>query len=525
MIDLESTTLSPDERALLREYQPKGICLFRRNFASIEQSQDLTATLRDLCGDALLISTDQEGGSVVRALFVPHSPGNMALGAVGDVAVTRASATITARGLQQLGVNVNLAPVADVNNNPHNPVIGDRSFGSDPEAVSEHVTAFVSGLQAGGIAATLKHFPGHGNTAVDSHHGLPEIDRSRKQLAALELRPFRAGIKAGAAGVMTFHGMLPKLDPDYPATLSKIIMTGLLRQQLGFDGVVFSDALEMAAIAKNYSAAEATLLALNAGVDMPNSNAHNRQDSGGVRYHRQTFDALAQAEHNGQIDPALLSLAAKRLERLAQRFPVPAHPINTDTNTTHNNTINTDAINTDETDTDVTDSDTRYLAAVSQRAVTTVASWGDITAIDLAKPILLVAADNRVGGSASDVIDTPARVLTTKLEQANFTVRSLFYQPDTLPDLTSINQNMADCQLLFVSASRHRLSAAEGQFAQQLAQQTHSAVHIALWNPYSCAVVGLPAVVSFGFAAAGLEQVIAVLTGTPAQGRLPIALV
>ncbi len=500
-IDLASTTLSPNERALLAEFQPKGICLFRRNVESIEQTRDLTAELRTLCGDDVLISTDQEGGSVVRALFVPHSPGNMALGAVADPEVTRATATITARGLAQLGINVNLAPVADVNNNPLNPVIGDRSFGSRPEAVAEHVAAFVTGLQAGGIAATLKHFPGHGDTAIDSHHGLPEVDRSPEQLEALELLPFRAGIRASAACVMTFHGMLPQLDRELPATLSKKIMTGLLREILGFEGVIFSDALEMAAIAKTYSAAEATVLALNAGVDLPNSNAHNRIDSGdaqsNLRYHVQTFHALAQAEKDGQVDPDTLRRSAARIRQLAQRFP---------------------ASKPDDVD---VQGDENYLAEVSRRAVTVVNTWGDMPRLTSEKPVLFVAADNRVGGSASDVIDTPARKLVQMLEQ-HVSVRPLFYQANALPETQP--EDIGVYQLLFVSASRHRLSSAEGQFAQHLAQHAANAAHVALWNPYSCLEVGLPAVVSFGFGEAALGQIIAVLTGAPATGRLPIHL-
>lgn len=503
MIDLESTHLSPDERALLGEYQPKGICLFRRNLASIEQSQALTAELRDLCGDDLIISTDQEGGSVVRALFVPHSPGNMALGAIGDVDATRAAAAITARGLSLLGINVNLAPVADVNNNPFNPVIGDRSFGSDPAAVAEHVAAFVTGLQAAGIAATLKHFPGHGDTAVDSHHGLPEIDRSQAQLDALELLPFQAGIKAGAACVMTFHGMLLQFDQHYPATLSKTIMSGLLREKLGFDGVIFSDALEMAAIAKTYRAAEATTLALNAGVDLPNSNAHNHPDRGGVRYHVQTFDALAQAERDGKIDLEQLRLSDARLQRLAARFPATLQQ------------PQAEALRADET----------LIRDLSRRAVTTVTLWGDVPRLTSERPVLLVAADNQVGGSASDVIDTPAKALAKQLEQAGFRVRTLFYQSDTLPEVNDIHDsNINNPQLLFVSASRRRLAAAEGQFAQRLAQQTYSAVHVALWNPYSCVDVALPAVISFGFGEAALEQVVSVFMGAPAAGQLPIVL-
>src|SRR5690606_27403371 len=225
--------------------------------------------LRDLAGDGLIVSVDQEGGGVVRVLDLPYPPSAMALGAADDVALTRAVAAATGRGLSAVGIDVDLAPVADVNSNPANPVIADRAFGADPAHVARHVVAFVEGLQAEGVAATVKHFPGHGDTSVDSHLALPTLDLSLEELERRELPPFVAAFRAGVAAVMSAHIVLPRIDAEYPATLSSAVIEGLLRERLGFDGVVFSDALDMRAIADRWGGPESAVLALAAGVDMP----------------------------------------------------------------------------------------------------------------------------------------------------------------------------------------------------------------------------------------------------------------
>ena len=274
MLDLSGPTLSSDERAFFADYQVGGVCLFSRNSIDRHQAADLTAELRSLLGENLLIATDQEGGGVVRAGDVPFSPGTMLLGAANDPDLTRKVAAATARGLRAMGINVNFAPVADVNNNPLNPVIGDRSFGAEPEHVAEHVVAFVQGLQSENVAATVKHFPGHGDTATDSHLALPELDVSLERLHALELLPFKAAIQTGVAGVMSYHGVVQALDSENPATLSIRAITDLLRGELGFDGVTFTDALEMRAIQDRYSPAESVVRALAAGIDMPLYDVH-----------------------------------------------------------------------------------------------------------------------------------------------------------------------------------------------------------------------------------------------------------
>ena len=189
-------------------------------------------------------------------------PGNLALGAVDDVALTEEVASAIAGELARAGVNLNLAPVADTNTNPRNPVIGVRSFGSDPELVARHVAAFVTGTQRQGVAACAKHFPGHGDTAVDSHRELPTVGGD----LAAALLPFRAAIAAGVQAVMTGHLLVPGLD-EAPATISKPILSGLLRAELGFDGLIVTDALEMQGISRTVGVPEAAVLALAAGAD------------------------------------------------------------------------------------------------------------------------------------------------------------------------------------------------------------------------------------------------------------------
>jgi beta-N-acetylhexosaminidase len=243
-----------------------GAVLFARNVVDPEQVSRLTAELHTARPDAL-VAIDEEGGDVTRMEAADGSsyPGNLALGAAGDVELTRAVAASLGAELAAAGIDLDLAPVADVNSNPDNPVIGVRSFGADPELVAAHVTAFVIGLQSAGVGACVKHFPGHGDTAVDSHRGLPVVSGGAEGLE-VALRPFRAAIAAGVRAVMTAHLVVPELDPE-PATVSRAILTGLLRERLGYAGLVITDGIEMGAIRNTIGLAEGTVRAVEAGAD------------------------------------------------------------------------------------------------------------------------------------------------------------------------------------------------------------------------------------------------------------------
>lgn len=250
-----------------------SVALFDRNVADLEQLAALTKALREENPD-LLIAIDEESGDVTRLEAGSGSswPGNFALGAIDDPALTRDVARELGRALAAAGVNYNWAPTADVNSNPRNPVIGVRSFGADPELCARHTAAWVEGLQSAGVAACSKHFPGHGDTAVDSHHGLPVIDVDLDVLRARDLIPFQAAIAAGTKAVMTAHIMIPALDPKLPATLSPLVLRDLLRAKpadggLGYEGLIVSDAIEMGAIADTFGMGDGTVLALAAGAD------------------------------------------------------------------------------------------------------------------------------------------------------------------------------------------------------------------------------------------------------------------
>ncbi|MFH9609904.1 glycoside hydrolase family 3 protein [Streptomyces sp. NPDC017448] len=291
-----------------------SVGLFGRNITSPEQLTALTARLRSERED-VLVAIDEEGGDVTR-LEVTHGssfPGNLALGAVDDVHLTRAVAQELGRRLAECGVNLNWAPSADVNSNPDNPVIGVRSFGADTRLAARHTAAYIEGLQAAGVAACTKHFPGHGDTAVDSHLALPRIDVDLDTLHARELVPFRAAIAAGSKSVMSAHILLPALDPDRPATLSPQILTGLLRQELGYDGLIVTDAVEMDAIAGTYGIERGSVLALAAGADAICVGGGLADEETVLRLR----DALVAAVRDGELTEERLADAAARVRALA----------------------------------------------------------------------------------------------------------------------------------------------------------------------------------------------------------------
>jgi beta-N-acetylhexosaminidase len=292
-----------------------SVGLFGRNIASPEQLASLTAQLRSERDD-VLVAIDEEGGDVTRLEVRTGSsfPGNHALGAVDDVDLTRAVAHELGRRLAECGVNLNWAPSADVNSNPSNPVIGVRSFGADPELVARHTAAYVTGLQAAGVAACTKHFPGHGDTAVDSHHALPRIDAESSVLERRELLPFRAAIAAGTRAVMSAHILVPTLDPDHPATLSPHILTDLLRGRLGYDGLIVTDAIEMQAIAATYGIERGSVIAIAAGADALCVGGGLADDE----TVRRLRDALVSAVRAGELPEERLAEAAERVRGLAR---------------------------------------------------------------------------------------------------------------------------------------------------------------------------------------------------------------
>ncbi|MFG3547153.1 glycoside hydrolase family 3 protein [Streptomyces sp. NPDC047725] len=292
-----------------------SVGLFGRNIASPGQLAALTAQLRAERED-VLVAIDEEGGDVTRLEVRTGSsfPGNLALGAVDDTGLTRQVAAELGRRLAACGVNLNWAPSADVNSNPDNPVIGVRSFGAGTDLVARHTAAYVTGLQSAGVAACTKHFPGHGDTAVDSHHAMPRIDVDASVLAERDLVPFRAAIAAGSRAVMSAHILVPALDPRLPATLSRRILTDLLRGELGYDGLIVTDGMEMRAIADTYGIERGSVLAVAAGADAICVGG-GLADEETVR---RLCDALVEAVRAGDLPEERLADAAERVRALAR---------------------------------------------------------------------------------------------------------------------------------------------------------------------------------------------------------------
>ena len=291
-----------------------GVVLFSRNIVDIEQVAALTSAMLAENPD-VMIAVDEESGDVTRLEVTSGStrPGNYALGWVDDPELTEAVAADIGAQLAAAGVTMNYAPTVDVNNNPANPVIGVRSFGADPKLVSRHTSAWVRGLQSTGVAACAKHFPGHGDTGVDSHHGLPIIEAGLSRLDDVELPPFLAAIDAGVQAIMTAHILVPALDPERPATMSRAVLVDLLRERLGFTGLVVTDGIEMASVAQRYGIGRAAVLAVAAGADAICVGGETATEEVAVLLR----DAIVDAVAAGELSEERLIEASQRVSSLA----------------------------------------------------------------------------------------------------------------------------------------------------------------------------------------------------------------
>ena len=292
--------------------EPAPDVLLDAHYASVRLGQPLAAAslmnrLQSVAAYPLLNSADFETGLGFRLEGATNFPRNMALGAANDDTLAYEAGKITAQESRAIGVHVNFAPVVDVNNNPRNPVINTRSYGEDPALVSRLASAYVRGLQDGGMIATLKHFPGHGDTDVDSHLGLPIIKDPRETLDRTEFPPFKAGIAAGAGAVMTAHIEMPALDPapNTPTTLSRPIVSGVLRGEMGFDGLIYTDSMGMAGVAALYKPGEAAVRAVKAGNDVV---LHSPDDAA-------AFEAIKAAVASGDIPRAQIDRSVERVLR------------------------------------------------------------------------------------------------------------------------------------------------------------------------------------------------------------------
>lgn len=489
MVDIPGTTLDAETGAFLREQQIRAVCLFRKNLGSEAQVRRLLADLRQVLGPQALIAIDQEGGSVVRATFVPQAPSAMALGAAGsDEAAcnqARAVGAAVARELRALGINWNFAPVLDVNSNPANPVIAERSFGADPDAVARLAGAWMQGSLEQGVACCVKHFPGHGDTHEDSHHALPTVHKSLDELLALELRPF-AALAALAPSVMTAHIVYPQLDAERPATLSPQLLQGLLRQRLGYDGVVITDALMMQAVHARWGHARAAVMALQAGADMPLAQGSRAEQAA-------TVQAIAQALADGRLDAAALQRSALRLDALAAAYPV---------------------ISPRPLDATQRSADDELMHAAWARGL--AALRGAVPPAPGARLRVLTQAS--VASDGVSEAGAPAEAL-----RAMFDAWSDVEWCE-LADLrqASAADLPADGRInILVSNHRQRYAAGPG-----LRAELRPDLHLTLWNPFQALDLAVPTLVTWGYAQGALAAARAWLQGradAPGQPPVPLA--
>lgn len=334
VIGFDGLRMDDGLREMIVQRHIGGVILFARNVESPQQVADLCAELQRTALESgnpgLFIAIDQEGGRVARlteATGFTEFPGAMAVAAGGSTQNARLVAQAMAREMAAVGINVDFAPDLDVNNNPLNPVIGVRSYGSQPDMVGIYGSAVIDGLQSEGVLAFGKHFPGHGDTAIDSHVSLPAVPHARGRLDAVELVPFRAAIEAGAAGIMSAHVTFPAIDPEpgRPATLSSRVLTDLMRAEMGYSGLVVTDSLEMGALGEaGYPVPLAAANALQAGADLLLFNRDHE-------LHRQAFDQLSQWLAEGKIPATRLDEAVARILDAKKRFGLLNPDLNYDT--------------------------------------------------------------------------------------------------------------------------------------------------------------------------------------------------
>lgn len=502
MIDLPASTLSEVCQQHLREHPWGGILLFARNLENRRQALSLMEEVEKLSpGLPPLMAVDQEGGLVDRIRFPDTvlTPGLMALAASGDPEVTRRAHFIMGQQLHEMGFHIDFAPCVDINSNADNPVIGVRSCGEDPSEVARHAQAACLGLRQGGVAATAKHFPGHGDCSLDSHVALPTLPHSMERLQTVELVPFQSCIEGGVEAMMTAHITFPALDPrpGRAATLSQPIVDGLLRQAMNYQGVIFSDSLEMQAIADHYGSGEATVLAVEAGCDMVIC-------CGGPEQHRQALEALVEAVQGGRLERSRLEQSWQRLQLLRKGLP----PMQRCAENRH------------------LEAQKAEMKQLVERTITLVRNQDNLLPLQ-DKKVLLLSPDllplTPLGEMArSDSVLQHLQLDGVELSEAHYPAET---RGPALEHL--LNQARSAEVVLFTVYARHRLPDATRELGQALLQANPKTLLISLSSPYVLRdLPEMPAFLcSYNYTPLSLEALGRVLTGhLQPQGRLTVSI-
>lgn len=477
MIRFPGTVLDEATASFIRDNGIRGVCLFRGNMTDSAQLAKLTADLREVMGPNSLIAIDQEGGAVVRSTWVPAPPAAMGLGAADDTDLAYRTGAAVARAARSLGFNWNFAPVLDLNNNPDNPVIAERSFGAEPQRAVELAMAWMAGSHAEGVACCVKHFPGHGDTHVDSHRDLPTVDKPLPELDALELAPFRIAAPVAPA-MMTAHIVYPAIDAENPATMSPAILDGILRKQWDYKGVIITDGMDMHAIAGRYGVGNAAVRALIAGADMVMA-------LGTTETQNETLDAIAASLADGSLSQAAVDERLARLDALAQAYPCQQRSYKEDA------------------------ADRVIMAEGWRRSLTARANPQRPAA---GSKLRLVVRQDVVSDGVSEA-GVPAAGVAASLGKLYDVELVTFADANTF-DWSALPQDGR----FTVLASTSRL-----RYGDNARNNWKPDLHLALWNPYQALDIQSPALMTYGFAAPALEAINAWLSGElEATGRCPV---
>lgn len=513
MVGFDGKTATPDILDLIQRCHVGGIIFFTRNIGTAQEVSALTRSLQAAAKAAghpapLLISIDQENGMVQRlGSDMTSFPGSMALGAIGSEQTVFEIAQATGEELKALGINMNLAPVADVNNNPANPVVGVRSFGEDPQQVARLTAAAVRGYRAAGVVSSIKHFPGHGDTATDSHLALPVIPHGMERLNAVELVPFRRGIEAGADTVMIAHIYLPALMPpdSLPASISPVIIQGLLRDQLGYNGVVISDCLEMDAVASTIGVAPGAVRALQAGTDLVLiSHRADRQRTG--------IEAAQAAIRSGALSQATIAQAAERVLRLKQRLlswedALPTAPAGWAGSSAHQ----------------------QLAARAYEQSTTLVKNEAALLPLHLKpdEPLLVIVPQPNTFSQASDKVQHHEFLLDTIRQRHPATQIIILAPQPTEADYQQALHTAQSAKATIMLTLNANLDQSQPALMRALLEASVPVIGLAVGNPYDLlAFPALPTyLVTYEYTRPALAAAVRVLFGEiPASGRLPVSL-
>ncbi|SDR04547.1 beta-N-acetylhexosaminidase [Natronobacterium texcoconense] len=503
-VGFPGTEPTDEIRSLIREYHVGGVIYFSRNLETPEQTRTLSRSLQRTALEEgaeipLFLSVDQEGGTVRRLPYYTETPGAMAAGATDDPDAAETVARVTAAQLRSVGINCNLAPVLDVNNNPDNPVIGVRSYGEDPDEVATFGERYLEALQSADVVACGKHFPGHGDTSTDSHAELPVVDADGDRLEDVEFRPFERAIDAGIDAIMTAHVAFPAItgSETKPATLSRAVLTDLLRDRLGFDGLLTTDCMEMNAIADTVGTERGAVEAIAAGADVVLvSHSADRQ--------RRAIEAVLEAVETGELAEDRIDESVERILTLKSRRDLRPERSGAESDP-------------------AADSDLAALRDLSRDAVTLVRGEFD-TALpfDPDEPLYIVGP-RTTGGSPAAETQSALDVLAAQLTDRGFETHVLEVDREEPADLSSIP---VGSQLLCCAANVAR-NPAQASALERLLDASHSPVVVSVNNPYD--VHHLPAVepflTTYDPSAGNLRALVDVLVGDERpRGRPPASL-